>query len=265
MFNGRRADGELLQRPSIGHRAAPARSLEDSLWPAGSPYDPAGTYQGVQRTLDPIGELSRDEHLSGDCGREPRKDNPGSVGRLPAFQNRAAGRCTIAEDRCLSPDVRAFPMHIARAKASLLGGYERAGLCRGPGSVHDQRRRPGCRFLGNDICSDSFRRICPDGIEANDQYREELFSVLRDERFWIHENLNRTGATIHQMFGYGREVQGNVKEMCRSDFMLMLMQFDSDKTLGWNFGDAGVLQYWIKPSDLAAHNFDNVVVTIDGS
>lgn len=91
------------------------------------------------------------------------------------------------------------------------------------------------------------------------------FSVLRDERFWIHENLNRTGATIHQMFGYGREVQGNVKEMCRSDFMLMLMQFDSDKTLGWNFGDAGVLQYWIKPSDLAAHNFDNVVVTIDGS
>ena len=89
------------------------------------------------------------------------------------------------------------------------------------------------------------------------------FSILRDERFWIHEDLNRTRATIHQMFGYGREVQGQAEKMSRSH--VLLMQLDSDKTLGWTFDDSGVLQYWITPGDLAALNFDSVVATVEGS
>jgi uncharacterized protein YwqG len=89
------------------------------------------------------------------------------------------------------------------------------------------------------------------------------FATLRDERFRTDEDLKRIRPTIHQMLGHGREVQQRVAQMRTSH--IMLMQFDSDKALGWTFGDSGVLQYWISPEDLAASNFDNVMATVAGT
>lgn len=66
----------------------------------------------------------------------------------------------------------------------------------------------------------------------------------------------------HQMFGIGRDVQGQVEE--RSDEIL-LFQADTDEMMLWMWGDVGVLQFWITPEELRAGNWDSVEATFEGA
>jgi hypothetical protein len=69
-------------------------------------------------------------------------------------------------------------------------------------------------------------------------------------------------STVHQMLGFGADVQGQVAERLESH--ILLMQLDTDLSLGWMFGDMGNAQFWITPTDLAAGRFENVTVTVAG-
>jgi uncharacterized protein YwqG len=39
---------------------------------------------------------------------------------------------------------------------------------------------------------------------------------------------------------------------------MLLLQIDSDDAIGWTWGDAGRLYFWIRKQDLAARRFDRV-------
>lgn len=66
----------------------------------------------------------------------------------------------------------------------------------------------------------------------------------------------------HQLLGNPQSVQGAPGRM--EDNHVLLMQFDSDDTTFWMWGDVGVLQFWIQPEDLLARRFDRVLVTLEG-
>jgi uncharacterized protein YwqG len=63
------------------------------------------------------------------------------------------------------------------------------------------------------------------------------------------------------MFGHARLTFGQSEEMALTHHLLM--QFDADEALGWDFGD-GAFQYWITPADLAARRFSSVALTFEG-
>lgn len=66
----------------------------------------------------------------------------------------------------------------------------------------------------------------------------------------------------HQLLGTAMSVQGAPEAMGPTH--RLLAQFDSDAGLFWSWGDAGVLQFWITPEDLAAHRFGAAVATLEG-
>ena len=81
-------------------------------------------------------------------------------------------------------------------------------------------------------------------------------SVLRSPQF------ERSGeARQHQLLGRGSCVQTAADDM--GEEHLLLLQLSPDTALGWDMGDAGVLQYWIRPDDLAARRFENVIATFE--
>src|SRR5215211_9435493 len=53
----------------------------------------------------------------------------------------------------------------------------------------------------------------------------------------------------HQMFGRGIEIQGECSAM-REQGSIMLLQLTYDDLMRWSFGDNGVYQFWISPTDL---------------
>jgi hypothetical protein len=66
----------------------------------------------------------------------------------------------------------------------------------------------------------------------------------------------------HQVLSHGRNVQG-APDRFGEDHVL-LAQFDSDDGMFWQWGDVGVIQFWITLADLAARRFEACVVTIEG-
>ena len=71
----------------------------------------------------------------------------------------------------------------------------------------------------------------------------------------------RHTARSHQMLGAGEVVQVAADEM--KDRYVLLLQLGQDTALDWTVGEAGPLQYWITPEDLAARQFENTVLTIE--
>ncbi len=72
--------------------------------------------------------------------------------------------------------------------------------------------------------------------------------------------LNYGDGQLHFMFGNPVEVQdlGDIP-----DKNVLLLQIASDKALHLMWGDVGILQVWIKESDLAIGNFENITFTAD--
>lgn len=69
-------------------------------------------------------------------------------------------------------------------------------------------------------------------------------------------------ATRHQLLGAPGDIQG-APEQYRETHAL-LAQFDSDAGQFFQWGDVGLLQYWIPREDLRAGRFDRVEVTLEG-
>jgi uncharacterized protein YwqG len=69
----------------------------------------------------------------------------------------------------------------------------------------------------------------------------------------------------HQMFGAAHSVQGSANHM-RSEGYASLFQLDSDAGVDrrFIFCDMGVVQFWIKPDDLAHRRFDKAFATTEG-
>ena len=81
-------------------------------------------------------------------------------------------------------------------------------------------------------------------------------------RALINRECLRPPGRWHQMFGRGVEIQGNSSAM-REEGNIMLLQLVADDLMQWSFGDNGVYQFWISPSDLAAQNWAGVQMTFE--
>lgn len=60
---------------------------------------------------------------------------------------------------------------------------------------------------------------------------------------------------VHQIGGWGAVLQSS--DLADSDHIL-LFQAVYDEAVGFDWGDCGILQYWISPRDLAEGNWDKV-------
>jgi len=71
---------------------------------------------------------------------------------------------------------------------------------------------------------------------------EKIPSQVRDR---IHnEWRDSVGDGAHQIFGLGRDLQGYLEEM---DDHLMLLELNHDDMMHWEWGDLGVIQFFITP------------------
>ncbi len=110
----------------------------------------------------------------------------------------------------------------------------------------------------------------------------KLNSEENDRYFDLEMYINEEG-TIHKLFGYPNQIQGDMQYECplvtkglylgdatgyndpklpeylkEYDNWILLLQIDSDPKTGMMWGDLGRIYYWIKKDDLLKENFDDV-------
>jgi hypothetical protein len=66
----------------------------------------------------------------------------------------------------------------------------------------------------------------------------------------------------HQMFGCPDSIQDAAASNAQS---YLLLQLQCDDLAGFHWGDAGVLQFWIRPEDLEAGRWDRAYMTFEGN
>jgi uncharacterized protein YwqG len=66
----------------------------------------------------------------------------------------------------------------------------------------------------------------------------------------------------HQMFGFPDSIQDAAASNAQS---YLLLQLQCDDLAGFHWGDAGVLQFWIRPEDLEAGQWDRAYMTFEGN
>ncbi|MEO0915119.1 MAG: DUF1963 domain-containing protein, partial [Pseudomonadota bacterium] len=78
----------------------------------------------------------------------------------------------------------------------------------------------------------------------------------------LNASLFETGGSDghHQIGGEGWDVQGAPERHAED---VMLMQFASDRTMRWLWGDVGVVQVWLSPEDLVAGRWENATFTFE--
>lgn len=69
------------------------------------------------------------------------------------------------------------------------------------------------------------------------------------------------GQSRHKMFGCPDSVQSAAEDNTHAH---LLAQWKCDDVAGFHWGDAGVLQFWIKPDDLQAGHWHNAYMTFEG-
>jgi hypothetical protein len=97
---------------------------------------------------------------------------------------------------------------------------------------------------------DASRRIPADAVE---RIRHRHALAVETES-GLHVN------TPDRMLAAPVDVQGNIEDRVRE--FLLLLELSSDDGLAHYFGE-GVLQFWIRPADLAARRFDRVEFSAD--
>lgn len=65
----------------------------------------------------------------------------------------------------------------------------------------------------------------------------------------------------HQMFGSPASLQSAAEDNANA---FLLLQLQSDDIAGFHWGDAGVLQFWIRPEDLESGHWERVCMTFEG-
>jgi uncharacterized protein YwqG len=105
----------------------------------------------------------------------------------------------------------------------------------------------------------------------------------KSESTILIKNHSIYGEPMHMLFGSPMEVQNPMEEMCQLCFhgfdstkynvnrhskvahlkegvkdWQLLLQLDCDRNLNWEWGDCGMLYFWIRSQDLARRDFSNV-------
>lgn len=89
-------------------------------------------------------------------------------------------------------------------------------------------------------------------LGSRDMY-EKIPPQVRDR---VHNEWRQSLSDgSHQIFGLGRDLQGYLGEM---DSHLLLLELNYDPIMNWEWGDLGVIQFFITPEDLAARNWNGV-------
>jgi uncharacterized protein YwqG len=97
--------------------------------------------------------------------------------------------------------------------------------------------------------------------ESASQIPFEAFSFLRNRHLLIQKTQNGfTRFRPHRMLAPPSAVQWKHMEMAPNH--ILLLELSENDGLGHHLGD-GVLQFWIRPEDLQARNFDRVVLTAE--
>lgn len=92
---------------------------------------------------------------------------------------------------------------------------------------------------------------------------DDLFTTLPDA---VREAINGPWRQPydrgnHQMFGCPDSVQVAAEE---NEDARLLLQLQCDDIAGFYWGDGGVLQFWIRPGDLEAGDWDRAYMTFEG-
>ncbi|MCA9093465.1 MAG: DUF1963 domain-containing protein [Planctomycetaceae bacterium] len=131
-----------------------------------------------------------------------------------------------------------------------------------------------------DTCGISFEGgLAIPGWELLDH---ERLQFTDEEQSAFFEVMQGTEGMEHHLFGYAHEIQGEMSTECQlvsngvycgsgdplstpegkrlapgaKDWRLLL-QLDSDDSVGWMWGDCGRLYFWIREEDLKARRFEN--------
>ncbi len=104
-----------------------------------------------------------------------------------------------------------------------------------------------------------------DSLEASAEAAGRVPAKVAERMRFRHVFAQRSESGMHvntpdRMLAAPIDIQGNNWE--RAHDHLLLLEISSNDGIGHHLGD-GVLQYWIKPDDLAARRFDRVEVTAD--
>jgi hypothetical protein len=98
--------------------------------------------------------------------------------------------------------------------------------------------------------------------DAEDLFPAKLLPLIeyRHRPYWGDNASHRF--VRHQLLGAPRAVQFAVEKYGATH--ILLAQFDYDPGCLWDWGDTGVLQFWITQQDLAALRFDRAIMTMEG-
>ncbi len=77
----------------------------------------------------------------------------------------------------------------------------------------------------------------------------------------INLSFRQSITSNHQMFGQGIDIQGNAAYEYHD--WLLLLQLYYDEAMGWQFGDVGVYQFWIRPEDFKSKRWDRIEVSFE--
>lgn len=149
---------------------------------------------------------------------------------------------------------------------------------RGSGAIfHLEKPSDGIpTALGSSVIPVSFEVVPVP--EIDDQVEDRMYELRRtlsgdaQKRFDVLINSGTEALEVSRLLGYPATIQGNMtSELCaasrsyglpeESEWRLVL-QLDSEEELGWCWGDAGLLYFWVPAEDLAAARFDRCWVVL---
>lgn len=103
-----------------------------------------------------------------------------------------------------------------------------------------------------------------DSSSFEKQFPEDFFSDLGDSEWDARDEyaeLNPLGG--HKVGGYPHFTQDDPRYDELAEFDVLLFQMDTDSANGIQWGDMGVANFFVRPDDLAAGRFDQVLYNWD--
>jgi len=246
---------------------APARDLSDGWaqelrWPDPA-WPPAWIH--VQVLAAQLADRARQGRRRAEADSKTGRDR-GAKARLPAYaalEAAAGGWWRRAAASPFTPVPQA-DRDALRAWLAALDAYELKGFLQRFAAPARTERLPD--FAPRDL-NDLLRRAAVAGGDACLGYgAAALLPAETVERLAPrHAPAHRAGSMRqmrrHQLLGLPREVQNAAEDF--ADHVL-LAQFDYDDAMFWHWGDVGVIQFWIRPEDLAARRFERAVASFEG-
>lgn len=160
-----------------------------------------------------------------------------------------------------------FPAHMIKAK-NIMSGGERpvSGFSKSEGLFETRLKERDwlANQLGVEVPTTKSWQDCSElSVAMYENYREieGNMELQGRELHYVRHQMFGLAPTFHNEEGSTRDATGRKGEKA-----IPLMTFDSDRGVHekFMFCDAGLLQFWIKPKDLAKRKFNRSYVTTEG-